>query len=225
MRQPTQSEIKKAKEYLVRRLDAQNILEGKIDDLFDEASERISLIVQKYKNRGMKLRFTGTSAMAREIDEVISWLRSQIDYNVDLYSTPSETSDELSRQIMDVVYGEDHGSTYEDRRELYLSRYRKGLAAIAWEGFEDDMADFMEAISEESSSVIGRMMLLAVNSVAVGYAMNWLFTEGKDARGFYSIRGSSYPCDMCDEMVGYHPIEEYPNGQWHPRCKCLFIFI
>ena len=44
------------------------------------------------------------------------------------------------------------------------------------------------------------------------------------ATGFYSFRGSIYPCAYCDDMVGYHPIEEYRGG-WHPNCRCYFVFV
>lgn len=44
------------------------------------------------------------------------------------------------------------------------------------------------------------------------------------AIGFYSFRGSSYPCKYCQELVGYHPIEDY-QGQWHLNCRCFFVFV
>lgn len=60
-------------------------------------------------------------------------------------------------------------------------------------------------------------------------ASAWMYIYGNDAKGkgangFYSFRGSSYPCAYCDDMVGYHPIEEY-KGYWHPNCRCYFVFV
>lgn len=59
-------------------------------------------------------------------------------------------------------------------------------------------------------------------------ASAWMFMYGeiaksKGAIGFFSFRGSSYPCAHCDDMTGYHPIEEY-RGMWHPNCRCFFVF-
>lgn len=56
----------------------------------------------------------------------------------------------------------------------------------------------------------------------------WMYVYGAIAKdngaiGFYSFRGSTYPCSHCDDMVGYHPIEDY-KGQWHPNCRCFFVF-
>lgn len=62
---------------------------------------------------------------------------------------------------------------------------------------------------------------------AIGSAWMWFWGlehQNKGATGFYSYRGSSYPCSYCDSMVGYHPISEYQN-QWHIRCCCYFVFV
>lgn len=48
--------------------------------------------------------------------------------------------------------------------------------------------------------------------------------SSRGADGFWSSRGSSYPCSLCDEMVGFHTMDEY-NGLWHPRCCCVFTFV
>ncbi len=61
----------------------------------------------------------------------------------------------------------------------------------------------------------------------VGSAWMWFWGiehKNKGAAGFYSYRGSSYPCSYCDSMVGYHPISDYQN-QWHIRCCCYFVFV
>jgi hypothetical protein len=50
----------------------------------------------------------------------------------------------------------------------------------------------------------------------------WAYNKG--AVGFYSFRGSSYPCAFCDSQVGYHPIHEY-KGYWHLNCRCYFVFV
>lgn len=57
----------------------------------------------------------------------------------------------------------------------------------------------------------------------------WMWVYGNNAKkngaiGFYSFRGSSYQCNVCDEAIGYHPIEEY-RGYWHLNCRCYFVFV
>lgn len=72
-----------------------------------------------------------------------------------------------------------------------------------------------------------RNLLNTLTRNAVGMA--WMMMYGqtalnKGAVGFYSFRGSSYPCAHCDSMVGYHPISEY-QGIWHLNCRCYFVFV
>lgn len=44
------------------------------------------------------------------------------------------------------------------------------------------------------------------------------------AAGYYVLRGSNYPCDLCDSMVGFHNIDDtdgYPP--YHGHCCCYVI--
>ena len=48
--------------------------------------------------------------------------------------------------------------------------------------------------------------------------------EGHGAAGYYVLRGSTFPCDLCDSMVGYHPIDDvdgYP--MYHANCQCFTV--
>lgn len=41
--------------------------------------------------------------------------------------------------------------------------------------------------------------------------------------GFQVRRGSSYPCSLCDSMVGYHPLRFAELPPYHPNCCCIAI--
>jgi len=46
---------------------------------------------------------------------------------------------------------------------------------------------------------------------------------GRGVVGFYTIRGSSYPCGVCDSQVGlFHSKDEFFSG-YHQKCACLVI--
>ena len=48
--------------------------------------------------------------------------------------------------------------------------------------------------------------------------------EEQGAAGYYVLRGSTFPCDLCDSMVGYHPIDDvdgYP--MYHANCQCFTV--
>ena len=72
-----------------------------------------------------------------------------------------------------------------------------------------------------------RNLLLTLTRNAVGSAwMNVYGTQAYNngATGFYSFRGSSYTCALCNSQVGYHPIQDY-QGEWHLNCRCYFVFV
>lgn len=48
--------------------------------------------------------------------------------------------------------------------------------------------------------------------------------EEKGAVGYYVLRGSTYPCALCDSKVGFHPIDDkdgYPP--FHAHCVCWTV--
>lgn len=72
-----------------------------------------------------------------------------------------------------------------------------------------------------------RNLLLTLARYTIGSA--WMDVYGNNAyrngaTGFYAFRGSSYPCSICQSMVGYHPMDEY-QGEWHLNCRCFFVFV
>lgn len=60
-------------------------------------------------------------------------------------------------------------------------------------------------------------------AVAEGWMLNWR-EEMKEAgaRGFYLMRGSSYPCAVCDDAVGFH-MEWDKMPPYHPHCCCMAV--
>lgn len=77
----------------------------------------------------------------------------------------------------------------------------------------------------KSSSAYNLLTSLSRNEIA----LTWMWWYGKqalkkNATGFYSFRGSSYPCALCDDMVGFHPMQDY-RYQWHLNCRCYFVFV
>lgn len=77
----------------------------------------------------------------------------------------------------------------------------------------------------KSNSSFTSLEKLIRNTIASSW-MYWLGEQAlnKGAKGFFSYRGSSYPCAYCDSMTGYHPIDEY-KYLWHPNCRCYFVFV
>jgi len=58
---------------------------------------------------------------------------------------------------------------------------------------------------------------------AYNHAVNSLWLDNQNIVGWYTVRGSSYPCAICDDNIGvFHPKDEFFYG-WHPRCVCLML--
>lgn len=231
-RKPTQRELDEARNYIVRRIECQNIAESQLARELDDAAESIALIVLKYLARGMKLRFSGNSAMAREIEDIISALRDKIRLIVDAYAAPGEedlgTTAEKASQISEkasaYALGEFHGATFSEREELYEKKLISGISGIDFISLDMDEAAILSAITESSESTMGRMALLVANTVAVGWMYAQMLKAKDDgAEGFWLINGSR-PCDYCKGMAGFHPMSD-PMPPYHPRCVCTAVYV
>lgn len=69
------------------------------------------------------------------------------------------------------------------------------------------------------------LQLLAGQTIADTW-MHFYKEEAKEknAIGFYAFRGSSYPCDICDDYTGFHEMDDY-QLPLHPHCCCYAVFI
>ena len=67
------------------------------------------------------------------------------------------------------------------------------------------------------------------NMARITLQMAWMRSHRLDmeedgAAGYYVLRGSNYPCSLCDSKVGFHPItntEDFPP--FHGHCCCITI--
>lgn len=58
---------------------------------------------------------------------------------------------------------------------------------------------------------------------AYNYTVNSIWMNNNDIVGWYTVRGSSYPCSICDMEVGmFHSKNEFFYG-YHERCVCIMI--
>ena len=224
-RTPDIRQIEEARAYILQRISNQRMLEEELSEDFSEAAERIALIVMKYRQRGMTLRFTGSGAMPREIGEVIEWLRQRMDEHVDFYCIPEEAEEEEEDGILAFVRAKDHGLTYEERESLYLSNFIMALDEADFDEL-DDIETIAETIAEAVEKPERRMNLLALNSVAIAFA--YLAEQHALARGtigFYTYPGSGNPCTFCiDRFYIFQPITN-ERPPYHPRCACLCVYV
>ena len=71
--------------------------------------------------------------------------------------------------------------------------------------------------------------LKTITGFAIADAWMWWAYENalsRGARGYYVVRGSSYPCDECDSHTGiFYPIGDEDNRpQYHLNCCCMVVY-
>lgn len=75
-----------------------------------------------------------------------------------------------------------------------------------------------------SSSFVGLKTMEMDNTFqSYNYTQNSIWKDDKGIEGWYTVRGSNYPCPECDSHVGeFHDKKEIFYG-YHPRCCCIMI--
>ena len=74
--------------------------------------------------------------------------------------------------------------------------------------------------SGKYNSALNSFKRLSESSVADAFGFADLdYMQRRGAIGYFANRGSSYPCQICDDNVGFHPIGEMTLPV-HSRCMC-----
>lgn len=248
MKQPTGADIEAAKEYLRQRLDAERSMQNNLEYVMREAAERIVEILYSAKispTAGSYENLPPTVQM--QIDAVIEWLREAID---DYFLTLAIADHEENRdKILPFILGENHGMTFAERLEGYCGKYRDELMVLIGAGLflgiaesalvksigdnlKHPYANQLLADSIEAPLTYGRgrtnSMFTALSDLTrFGIAEAWMkhqyINNRKDGCvGWYVQRGSHFPCELCDSMVGFHT-DESELPLYHSHCCCIAI--
>ena len=70
-------------------------------------------------------------------------------------------------------------------------------------------------------SALKRLSIGAIGSTQK--SIDYELMTRKGIAGFYVYRGSSYPCALCDSMVGFHSLSMGELPPYHPRCCCFAV--
>lgn len=245
----TDKQLKEASKFVLDRVRAEVSMENFIYPLLLEYAKKIIDVAYKYGISPGKFRFSSDRQLKAEVDRIISELLEEIReamWDLALYEAEDEDS------LRTFLLGEYKDSTLDERFDYYEKAFRDEMQMLLGGAFfagidrEElkgilekeykhiaNLEFVLEAIVAGYATNITRrngvttssfyaLNVLSRNTIARGWMERWR-TMHEGAKGFYSLRGSSYPCAQCDDMVGWHPIDEY-EGLWHPNCKCIFIF-
>ena len=92
-----------------------------------------------------------------------------------------------------------------------------------------DIEDFEEAHYGKGVEISSLGALQTMLGYAIADAWTWWQYEDskeKGAKGYFVVRGSSFPCDICDSHTGiFYPISDEDNRpQYHAHCRCLVVY-
>lgn len=257
---PTRNDIEEAKAYLRQRLEAEMSMRSSLEALMLQATSKIVDISYKYGIPPVLFRFSHNSQLEKEVNEVIGWLKSEIEYAMLTLAVATHKEDE--KDITAHITKENHGKTFARRNNIYCNRFKYELEGaiaaglilgLAKEKLKETISAnlsnpysnpvFKKAIKEKSSatrllsngisygngrtnSMFTALNKLTNHGVSQGWMRHWWnMGSEKGAKGFVIFRGSSYPCQTCDEAaMRIHDMSE-PYPPLHLNCKCGMYFV
>ena len=92
-----------------------------------------------------------------------------------------------------------------------------------------NIEDFDEPHYGRGVEISSMGALQTMTAYAIGDAWMWWGHEdalARGAKGYYVVRGSSYPCAECDSHTGiFYPIGDEDNRpQYHLNCCCIVVY-
>lgn len=247
--QPTSKDIEAAKTYLRQRINAEHSMTYNLEIVMREAAERVVGILYKsnitpavgsFENLPMRVKL--------QIEEVVQWLKETIE---DYFTTLAiYDHDENKDIILPFLFEKNHGMTFGERLDDYCGKYRDELFLLIMAGVSLGLAKKMVAKSIGSNlkqpyknpdladgisvpltygrgrtnSMFTAISGLTTYGIAKGWMRNWEIETKKDgAIGWIVQRGSSYPCEQCDDNCGFHSIDEGTQLPQHLSCCCFAV--
>lgn len=129
------------------------------------------------------------------------------------------------------------------KTEDYLLRTIKGSFKHPWQNevlvsvrekiakgeVSGNIEDFAEPHFGQGTEIssLGALDTILTYAVADAWVYwQWLDARERGAKGYYVVRGSSYPCDECDSHTGiFYPIDdELSKPQYHAHCCCMVVY-
>ena len=256
---PTEEDIAKAKEYVLRRMGIQKNAETLIHKYMMEAAQRIYDISVKYNIPPKFFQFSHNKELEKEVNEVIEWLAQMIMDIIE--STVIAASEKDKGDIL--AYMAEMGDEYSisELIHIYTDRFKFEIEAFLAAGLAYNlskaviveeiakslekpyMSDLLQKAFKDSgfraTRIITRGITYGVGqytssknainrleNATAGIIWWWWWSSNMKRDGasfFYQMRGSSYPCQICDDLVGIYPISDIDKEYPHAHCYCIRV--
>ena len=204
------------------------IIKKKIDDIINKLRDDIYASIYEMAEKAAKtacekenyeydekvlLAFLSLKIGNNTLNERISYYISNFKTEIEAYISIGMIKGLKSLNILNLW-------DLNKRKPFESDDIKKNIGKLAAKGFSK-FHYFGKGI--ESSSFLGLKEIETNNTYqAYNYILVTIWHD-KGIKGWYSERGSSYPCPICDDEVGIiHPITEYFFG-YHLRCCCIMV--
>lgn len=240
MAQPTSDEIREAKAYLRRRLAAEVSMEHFLNRVLHKAAVELVSLAYRYNIPPTMFSFNYDPFLAVEAERIITKLMQDIEDYDFMMALSTDKSD--SSTLIPYINRDINGLTYKDRLRSYTSRFKLeiqdliGAGLVLGYGLSKMKEEVVKSLKNPYVSTIAsdkphrgqssyhRLLVLTRHTIAD----TWMYADmeqaiRRGAIGFYSFRGSSYPCQLCNDMANrFHTFAE-PYPPYHPSCMCYAV--
>jgi len=220
----SKKDIEEAKKYLRLRVEAETSMTHHVGVEMEKAANEVIAVCKRFSIDPTNLSFDNRYEIKYAINDIIDRL---IDT---LYNDCEELSCFTNKQDKDYII-----AYLKDGSRVNLSENLSEHAQV----FKDEMQDFVKiglvagsfgkwtrnwnGFSHKGLSsfhLIERLTRFAIADAWMHADIDYMKTNG--AIGYMQFRGSSYPCEPCDDLVGFHNIDEYTLPV-HANCKCYAV--
>lgn len=248
----TQEELEEAKEFLRRRLDSERSMRRDVERLLEVyAAILLDLYLQNIGNDDISVLIDGLIAALLEdchtlgVDErtdkrndILAYMDSELGgdtlegrINKRCHTFADEVAVVATAGILlhktrnDIL-----ASIVGNFKHPYDNELLKDVRTEIEEGRVSYDYHYFDSPHYGSGTEISSMgALQTITSFAVADAwMDWQYHDAVDrgAKGYYVLRGSSYPCEECNSHTGiFYPIDDSDSKpQYHLNCCCIVVY-
>lgn len=248
----TEEELEVAKEFLRRRLDNQNSMARDIENLLVlYAGYLLSALFRNGSDEDIELLINDLVSRLLEDCQILAVDENEKNRSaILLYMNSERNEDTLEGRVQkrchtffDEVFavytagkilGLNEASLFSSVKANLDNPWANEVLIAAREKIKrgevvGDLSDFEEPHFGKGVQISSKGALDDILEYAIADALNWNRHEEekeKGAKGYYVVRGSSYPCDICDSHTGiFYPIENEDSlPQYHLHCCCLVVY-
>lgn len=239
-KKPTAQEIDNAKEYIRRRLAAENSMEHYLDRKLLLAAKALVSLAVKHNIPPTLFSFNYDPLIALEANRIINTLTDEIEEYDFIMATQTDKADKDT--LLPYINREINGISYRQRLETYTFGFKLEIQDIIKVGLLANMTQkalvqtvtalykrpytskLTSHLEHRGQATYARLLTLTRHTIAD----TWMFADMESARkggalGFIPFRGSNYPCEVCSDHAGrFHDFSE-PYPPFHPHCVCFAV--